>query len=84
MDKGTASVAFDNMQDRSIKGTLGWSSYAVVLDVPQDATAISIGILLDGTGQVWLKDVAFEIVGSDVSVTGSSAAAKPTNLGFEK
>jgi len=84
VDKETKSVAFDNMQDRPIKGSTAWQSYAVVLDVPQDATAVAFGILLDGTGEVWLKDVTFETVGPNVPVTGFSTPAKPTNLGFEK
>ena len=84
VDKGTDSVAFDNMQNRSIKGSVGWKSYSVVMDVPQDATAVAFGFLLDGTGVIWLKNVVFETVGNDVPVTGYSMGAKPTNLGFEK
>src|SRR5215471_16702910 len=34
VDKGPNMVAFDNMQNRSIKGTSGWQEYEVVLDVP--------------------------------------------------
>src|ERR1035441_5971191 len=48
VDKGTSTVAFDNMQTRAIRGTQPWTSYDVVLDVPQDATGISFGTLLDG------------------------------------
>jgi hypothetical protein len=33
-DKGSQQLAFDNMQDRSIKGTTIWQRYDVVLDVP--------------------------------------------------
>jgi hypothetical protein len=50
VDQGKDAVAFDNMQDRPIKGTTNWQRYDVVLDVPQDATGISFGILLEGTG----------------------------------
>jgi hypothetical protein len=84
VDKGRASVAFDNMEDRSIKGTSGWQSYAVVLDVPRDATAIGLGILLDGTGAVWLNQVSVEVVGTNVATTGKQMPKAPTNLGFEK
>jgi hypothetical protein len=85
VDKGSQSVAFDNMEDRSIKGTTGWQRYQVVLDVPQDATGIFFGVLLAGSGQVWLNDVKFEVVGSDVSTTGAGGAhrAEPVNLGFD-
>jgi hypothetical protein len=84
VDKEKDSVAFDNMQDRPIKGTSGWQSYTVVLDVPRDATAIGLGILLGGTGAVWLNRVSFEVVGTDVATTGKQTPKTPTNLGFEK
>ena len=83
VDKGQEKLAFDNMQDRSIKGTTGWQSYEVVLDVPSNATDISLGILLRGTGTVWLNNVNFEVVGSDVATTRRMPTG-PTNLGFEK
>jgi hypothetical protein len=34
--------------------------------VPQEATSISYGVLLSGTGQIWFKDVNFEIVDDSV------------------
>lgn len=87
VDKEKDSVAFDNMQDRPIKGTTGWQKYEVVLDVPQDATGIFFGVLLDGAGEVWLNSVKFEVVGSDVPTTGGKTSKLldgPTNLDFEK
>src|SRR5580658_5580470 len=36
VDKGKKLLAFDNMQDRPIKGTTAWHNYEVVLDVPPD------------------------------------------------
>jgi len=78
-------VAIDNMQDRPIKGTTGWQRYEVVLDVPQDSTGISFGILLDGAGEVWLSSTKFDVVGADVPVTGSGDRKipdKPVNLEF--
>jgi len=86
VDKGAKSVAFDNMENRSIKGTTGWQRYQVILDVPQDATGIFFGVLLSGTGQVWMNDVKFEVVGSDVPPTGGPGAAQrsePVNLEFD-
>ena len=85
VDKGKETVAFDNMQDRAIKGTTDWRRYEVVLDVPKDATGIALGILLTGTGEVWLNGARFEVVGPDVAVTGSNYGKipdKPVNLDF--
>lgn len=86
VDKGSTSVAFDNMHDRPIKGATGWQPYAVVLDVPEDATGIYFGVLLNGPGPVWLSSVKFEVVAFDVPTTATSATQRPTepmNLDFK-
>lgn len=81
-------VAFDNMEDRPIKGTTSWHRYDLVLDVPSDADDIAFGVLLAGTGKIWLNDVEFEVVGSDVPTTGRGPQSKhlgdKPKLGFEK
>ena len=58
----------------------------MVLDVAVDATGISFGILLSGTGEVWMSDVSFEEVGKDVPVTGQLPAqsSRPVNLKFSE
>jgi beta-lactamase regulating signal transducer with metallopeptidase domain len=87
VDQGSSMVAFDNMQNRAIKGTTDWHEYSVVLNVPQDATAIAFGVLMEKGGSVWLSNVRFETVGDDVPVTGFTAPKRPegpTNLGFEQ
>ena len=64
-------LAFDNMHSRGIKGSKDWEKYEVVLFVPEHSTDISYGVLLDGTGQIWMKDIAIEIVSDAVAETGS-------------
>jgi hypothetical protein len=76
-------LAFDNMQDRPIKGTTGWRSYEVVLDVPEGSTSISLGILMGGKGTVWLNSVNVEIVSQSVPLTGRNVDG-PVNLSFDK
>jgi hypothetical protein len=75
-------LAFDNMQNRPIKGTADWQRYEVVLDVPQESINIAFGILLHGIGQVWISDIQFASVGSDIPTTGESLSDQPTNLEF--
>jgi hypothetical protein len=85
VDKEKSPVAFDNMENRAIKGTAGWQRYDVVLDVPKDATAISFGILLAGSGVVWLNGTKFDVVDADVPVTNTGEKVlpeKPINLEF--
>ena len=87
VDEGRTQTAFDNMQRRPIKGTTDWAPYAVVLDVSKSATGISFGILLAGTGSVWLSDVKFEVVDEQTPLTGTplpTVTSGPTNLDFEK
>ena len=47
--QGARSLAFDNMHGRAVRGTTGWKKYEIVLDVPQQATNLAYGALLDGT-----------------------------------
>lgn len=71
VDKGIGAppLAFDNMQDRPITGTADWKSYAVVLDIPEGATGIFFGLVVNGSGSVWMSDVKVEAVGTDVPAT---------------
>ena len=52
-DGRVTTLAFDNMQDRPVRGTTDWAEYAVVLDVPDDAHQITFGFLLNGSGTLW-------------------------------
>ena len=83
LEKGT-SLTFDNMQNRPIKGTTDWQRYEIVLNVPQDSTNIAFGVLLEGSGQVWLSDIQFAEVADDVPVTDLSKSFpdQPGNLDF--
>jgi hypothetical protein len=86
VDKGSTAVGFDNMMDRPIKGTSTWQNYEVILDAPQDATAIALGILLSKSGSVWLNNVKFESIGLDAPPTGKAPTRlpeSPTNLTFQ-
>jgi hypothetical protein len=73
VDAGPEIVSFDNMQNRPIKGETDWTQYHVVLDVTEQSTNISFGVLLSGAGALWLDDFALEVVGLDVPSTGVSA-----------
>jgi hypothetical protein len=83
-------LAFDNMQDRAIKGTTVWKKYDIVLDVPTNASMLAFGALIAGTGQIWFDNITFEVVGDAEKLTettnsnkSSYIQAEPTNLDFE-
>ncbi len=69
-------LAFDNMQNRALRGTMGWSRQEIVLDVPEASQMVFMGLLLTGPGQVWMDDLKLEVVGTEIPVTGG----KPVDL----
>ena len=82
--RGGTPMAFDNMEDRAIKGTTDWTECVVVLDVDRSASNIAFGVLLSGTGTVWIDRLKFEAVDNSVPVTKPSGnqVAQPQNLDF--
>jgi hypothetical protein len=79
-DHGRRSSAFDNMQNRPIKGTTDWARYSVVLDVSDEASGIFFGTLMIGKGQLWIKDLKLEPVGRETPTTGLQKRLEPRNL----
>lgn len=77
------TLGFDNMQTRSIKGTTDRQQYEIVLDVPQESVNVAFGILLAGSGQVWLSDLQFTDVSADIPTTSvTETHEQPENLDF--
>ncbi|WP_339709666.1 hypothetical protein [uncultured Kriegella sp.] len=75
------------MQDRPIKGAIGWKKYEIILDVPSESSLIAYGVLVNGPGQVWLDDFAFEVIAKDSETTNKSRGmqlSSPTNTDFEQ
>jgi hypothetical protein len=62
------NAAFYNSVDQPIKGTAPWQVRSVTLDVPEDGTTISFGVINSGRGQVWIDELSFEVVGKDKPV----------------
>lgn len=82
------TLAFDNMQTRPIAGTKDWAKYEIVLDVSEEAVAISFGVLLAGTGQLWIDSMTWEQVPKSIPTTSgyseSELRDQPANMAFEK
>jgi hypothetical protein len=80
-------LSFDNMNERPIVGNSDWVKYEVVLDVPTNSSEISFGVLLDGSGQIWIDNLEIKVVGLDIPVTdrlkNKVEAVEPYNLDFE-
>ena len=71
------TLAFDNMQDRSIKGTTDWKRYEVVLDVSEAASNLAMGVLLADGGQVWVDKFRIDVVPNSTPVTGTTPKMVP-------
>jgi hypothetical protein len=80
------TASFDNMQDRPIRGSTGWTKYQIVLDVPEDSAYVALGLLLGGTGQVWMAEVQLAVVSSNTPTTDlkTDYPDGPVNLSFEE
>lgn len=46
-----------------------WRDVSVVLDVPADAPFLTLGVAQVGEGQVWVRELKFEVVGAQVQPT---------------
>jgi len=61
-------IAFDNMQDRGIKGTSDWKEYEIELELKSTkATNIVFGGLLVGKGKMWIDNLEITIDGKPLS-----------------
>jgi len=78
-------LGFGDTQDGPIKGTTDWAKYEIILDVPVESATLNFGVLLSGTGKVWLDGISFEVVNKmETETTGNHVNKKPTNLDFSK
>ena len=65
-DAEGASVAFDNMQSRQIKGTTDWTEYSIRLPLKPEASTLAFGVLSAGTGKMWADDLQLLVDGKPV------------------
>lgn len=63
------TLAFDTMMNQNTRGSHEWARKEIVLDVANEAEAVSFGLRLIGKGTVWMDDVSLEIVPSTVATT---------------
>ncbi len=68
-DENGKALAFDNMQNRPVRGTTAFNWYSVVLDVPQTAARVTFGVFLHGPGAVFVRELRFESIGQAKDTT---------------
>ena len=55
----------------AIRGTSNWQKYELVMDVPSQSKDIAFGIILSNAGEVWVDDIAFEVVSESTELTST-------------
>jgi erythromycin esterase len=75
VDGPTGAHVLDNMDDRKLEGSADWHEVSIVVDVPDDAIGVIIGVLLHGGGLLQFDDGKFEVVSKDVPVTALTGVA---------
>jgi hypothetical protein len=62
---------FDNMMDRQVAGNSDWTKCEIIFDVAEKCM-VSYGFILTGTGKIWVDNVSFETISSDIIKTAQS------------
>jgi C-terminal processing protease CtpA/Prc len=65
-DGDAPSLAFDNMQNRHLKGTTDWQEYSITLPVRSEAKRLFFGVLAAGTGKAWADDLQLLVDGKPI------------------
>lgn len=84
VDGAVAGLDFANTDDNPVTGTAEWTRRELVVDVPHDALGITFGLILDGTGTVWLDDVALDVVSPGTQRTGDAPPRGPASAATER
>ena len=71
----------DYMQNRPLMLTTDWARQEIVVEIPRNAIGITFGMMLGGSGQIWLDDLALEEVSADVAVTARPGGLYPDPRG---
>jgi hypothetical protein len=82
-------VAFDNMEDRPIKGDQSWTAVSLDIDIPAEAKEIHFGLLLCGAGRAGIDDVSLTVLAESRPVAKAvsrirSLPRAPVNGDFER
>ncbi|MBV9793395.1 MAG: hypothetical protein JO016_05580 [Actinobacteria bacterium] len=74
VDGASGPLLLDNMEDRPVRHTTGWTEASIVLDVPEEAESLHFGMLLSGDGALDLARPEFEEAAATVPVTVTARA----------
>lgn len=67
-DGPSGTLKFDNMQNRGVRGTTGWTEYTIRLPLDVRAQKLFFGVLLAGEGTVWADDLQLLVDGKPIAL----------------
>ncbi|HEX5720919.1 MAG TPA: erythromycin esterase family protein [Thermoanaerobaculia bacterium] len=56
-NRGRELAAYDDLEDQALRGDTDWTRVEVSIKVPEDATKVVFGGILEGTGMAWVDDL---------------------------
>jgi len=81
-DAEGGAIAFDNMQDRQVRGTHEWTEYSIVLPLHSEAKQLFFGVLSSGAGRTWADDLQLLVDGKPIWDVPKTEQPK-TSLDFD-
>lgn len=94
INEGAIVKAFDNLSARPLAKNADWQKVSTVLDVPDKASSITLGLYLRGSGEVWISKLNIAEAAPGAKSTGvawnpkqysifkNELKTKPVNLDF--
>jgi hypothetical protein len=76
VDCDDGEMILDNMQQRVVRGTTGWTRVSVTLDVPNNALGLAVGALFWGAGEGWADELTIAEAATTAPVTGQRSGTR--------
>jgi hypothetical protein len=85
----TADIARLALGEGRSPGTVDWRGYDMVVDIPDGAHRLVVGVQTSGKGTVWVRDFSLEVVDRSVPVTARASRwnmpqSRPENTSFDQ
>jgi hypothetical protein len=74
----TRNLAFASTQGRGVKGTNDWHEHSVTVPINLDARQLVFGVLISGSGKVWVDDLELTVDG--VPFASATKADRPKSV----
>ncbi|OUL59325.1 hypothetical protein [Pseudoalteromonas ulvae] len=83
VDQHDTVISADNMANRAVVGSTNWQRVSIEVNIPDEATSITFGPKLRGTGTLWLDSFKLESLGELDPQEKIWHQIHPSNLALE-